>query len=64
VLAHLITEPRLSTAGPLDDTLAFDADDERALAAALAYEAAPDVADCCWIPARRRPNAGTALALA
>jgi hypothetical protein len=63
VLAHLITEPELSTAGPLDATLAFDAADESALAAALAHEAAPDSADRCWIPARRRLSAGVALPL-
>jgi hypothetical protein len=61
VLAHLITEPGLSTAGPLDATLAFDTDDERDLAAALAYDAAPDCAER-WIPARRRPSGGLPLA--
>jgi hypothetical protein len=63
VLAHLITEPELSMAGPLDATLEPSFDDER-FVAALAYEAAPDSADRCWIPARRRPNAGAALPLA
>jgi hypothetical protein len=61
VLAHLITEPQLSTAGPLDATLEFDADDERELAAALAYEAVPDCAER-WIPARRRVGGGLSLA--
>ena len=64
MLAHLITEPELSVAGPLDITLAFDPADERVLAAALAYEAAPDSAHGCWIPARRRVSAGVALPLA
>ena len=63
VLAHLVTEPELSVAGPLDATLEADLDDERLLAA-LAYEAAPDSAHRCWIPARRRPNAAGALPIA
>jgi hypothetical protein len=63
VLAHLITEPALATAGPLDDTLDLGPTDEPLLAA-LAYEAAPDSADRCWIPARRRPSAGVAVPLA
>jgi hypothetical protein len=61
VLAHLITEPELSMAAPLDATLDFDADDERDLAAALAYDAVPDCAER-WIPARRRPGGGLPLA--
>jgi hypothetical protein len=61
-LAYLITEPELATAGPLDATLDVAPGDE-SLLAALAYEAAPDSADRCWIPARRRPNAGAALPL-
>jgi hypothetical protein len=62
VLAHLITEPELSTAGPLDATLESELDDERLLAG-VAYDAAPDGGGC-WIPARRRPSAGLALPLA
>ena len=61
MLAHLITEPALSTAGPLDATLDFSADDERDLAAALAYEAVPECAER-WIPARRRPGGGLPVA--
>ena len=63
MLAHLITEPELSAAMALDATLAADLDEER-LVAALAYEAAPDSSDRCWIPARRRPTAAVALPLA
>jgi hypothetical protein len=63
VLAHLITEPELSAAMALDATLDPDLDDDR-LVAALAYEAAPDSAHHCWIPARRRPSAGAALPIA
>jgi hypothetical protein len=62
VLAHLVTEPALATAGPLDATLDFDVDDEHDLAAALAYEAAPDIADRCWIPTRCRPGGGLPVA--
>ncbi len=61
MLAHLITEPALSTAGPLDATLAFDTGDERDLAAALAYEAAPDWPER-WTPSRRRPGGSRPLA--
>ena len=50
MLAYLITEPQLSPDGPLDDTLEI-VPDEDALIAALAYEAAPDSAHRCWIPA-------------
>jgi hypothetical protein len=46
VLAHLITEPQLSTPGPLDPTLDAAFEDDRLLAA-LAYEAAPAGADRC-----------------
>jgi hypothetical protein len=63
VLAHLITEPELSAAMALDATLDPDPEAERLLAA-LAYEAAPDCAHHCWIPARRRPSAGAALPIA
>jgi hypothetical protein len=62
VLAHLVTEPALSTAGPLDATLDFDPDDAHDLEAALAYEAAPDIADRCWIPTRCRPGGGLPVA--
>jgi hypothetical protein len=61
VLAHLITEPALSTAGPLDATLDFDQQDERDLAAALAYDAVPACAER-WIPARRRPGGALPVA--
>ena len=64
MLAYLVNEPELSAAGPLDAALDFDPDDERDLAAALAYEAAPGCGDACWIPARRRPSDGAALPLA
>ena len=63
MLAHLITEPELSVAMALDDTLDHDPDSERLLAA-LAYEAAPEPSHRCWIPARRRPTAGVALPIA
>jgi hypothetical protein len=63
VLAHLITEPQLATAGPLDATLAAEFDDEP-LAAALAYEAALGWEDGAWVPARRRPSAAGAMRLA
>ena len=63
MLAYLITEPELSTAGPLDATLAVDPDEERFLAA-LAYEAAQGVDERRWIPARRRPTVVAALRLA
>ena len=62
MLAHLITEPELSAAMAFDATLEADVDEDR-LIAALAYEAAPESADC-WIPARRRPTAGVALPIA
>lgn len=52
MLAHLVTEPELSTAGPLDDTLDVDVDEER-IAAALAYDAAPHAPSPCWTPVRR-----------
>ena len=58
VLAHLITEPELSTAGPLDATLAAELDDD--YLAALAYEAE----DRLWIPSRRRRCVCAALPLA
>ena len=63
MLAYLMTEPELVLDGPLDDTLDLGPDDD-GLIAALAYEAAPDSSHRCWIPARRRPNAGVALPLA
>ena len=64
MLAHLITEPELSTAGPLDATLAADLDVEDASClAALAYEAAPGFEDPLWLPERRR-RAYRALPLA
>jgi hypothetical protein len=61
VLAHLLNEPELSTAGPLDVTLDFDPDDARDLEAALAYDAVPECAER-WIPARRRPQGGLPVA--
>jgi hypothetical protein len=62
VLAYLITEPELSSAGPLDATLAVRAD-EAPPWAALAYAGAPDPDDPRWIPAgRRRPAPGVPLA--
>jgi hypothetical protein len=61
VLAHLVTEPALSTAGPLDATLDFDPDDARDLEAALACEAVPDCAER-WIPTRCRPGGGLPVA--
>jgi hypothetical protein len=63
VLAHLITEPELSAARPLDPTLDAAFEDDRVLAA-LAYEAAPAGADRCWVPTRRRPNAAAAVPIA
>lgn len=63
MLAYLITEPELATAGPLDPTLEVPDHDEPLLAA-LAYEAAPDIEDGRWIPVRRRPTVGVAVPLA
>ena len=63
MLAYLMTEPELSPDGPLDESLDLGPDDDR-LIAVLAYEAAPDSSHRCWIPARRRPNAGAALPIA
>jgi hypothetical protein len=61
VLAHLLTEPAPSTPGPLDATLEFGPDDERELAAATAYDAAPDCAER-WIPGAPAPGRRSALA--
>jgi hypothetical protein len=63
VLAYLISEPELSTAGPLDDTLDVD-HQEASLIGALAYDAAPHADDHRWIPARRRPSTTAAVPLA
>jgi len=63
VLAYLITEPELAMDGPLDATLGL-APDDAALLAALAYEAALECTNRCWIPARRRPSAVLAVPVA
>ena len=54
MLAHLVTEqPRPAKARALDDTL----DQEPVTAiAVVAYAAAPDGGESCWIPARRRSH--------
>jgi hypothetical protein len=63
MLAYLITEPELSTAGPLDATLDAEVSDERFLAQ-LAYEATGGTEERRWLPSRRRPSACGAEPLA